>query len=141
MTQACWLMSPQDPDWRRRNIRLPAKRVVGELMARLSADLDGLPSSVRNIVAVVHTNPFEECLQRGPTPDPFDAYEGTTELGVRLAAQSGRRVVCIAGHRHRKLDIEVGGVRVVRSPVGYLNSSDEEDLYARAVASVGMLQF
>jgi hypothetical protein len=47
-------------------------------------------------------------------------------------------VTCICGHRHRQLDLTIRGVRVLRSPVGYLEPSDEplEELAAKALGCV-----
>ena len=72
-------------------------------------------------------------------PDFFDAYEGCTRVGEVLGRCATRRAVTvISGHRHKSLDILEDGVRVVRSPVGYLNDF-QGDYRAKAAEVIGLI--
>ena len=99
---------------------------VAEVFAKIvfffEQDIEQIANQVSKIVAVIRTNPFSDCILPKESPDPFDAYEGSARLGQLLGGCTQQQgVLCICGHRHKALDITVSGVRVVRSPVGYLN--------------------
>jgi hypothetical protein len=135
---AVWLRDPHAADWRLRSRRLSNADVFARIRTLFEQDLQRL-AAARAIVAVLHTGPFAECLTRKPQPDPFDAYEGSLALGELLARAAARGpVTCICGHRHRPLDVSVQGVRVVRSPVGYLDDvpGSLEEVAAGAVGLV-----
>jgi hypothetical protein len=120
--RAAWLRYPHSEDWRRRRLRLSAWEVCTKLAKSLEAECQSLAGRISNLVAVIHTNPFRSCISPAITPDPFDAYEGSVRLGellVRFGAHHD--ILCICGHRHKRLDINEAGIRVVRSPVGYLD--------------------
>jgi len=120
--RAAWLRYPQSKDWRQRRLRLCAGEVCAKLAGALEAECQHIVGRATKLVVVIHTNPFRSCLLPGIKPDPFDAYEGSVHLGellVRFGAQ--REVLCICGHRHQPLDMTEAGIRVVRSPVGYLD--------------------
>ena len=105
----------------------------------LASHLETVSPTVQKMVAVVHTNPFEACIERKPVLDPFDAYEGSTRIGEILGRYAdSHQVVVLCGHRHRRLDIREKGIRVLRSPVGYLQRF-EGDLSRKAVEVVGVL--
>jgi Calcineurin-like phosphoesterase len=137
---ACWLMAPGDPNWRKRRIRLSDRRVCEMLQSRLDADLRAISTTTRSVVAVVHTSAFLECVERSPTADPFNAYAGSTHIGEMLSslAQSAP-AYCISGHLHEPLDTTVDGVRVLRSPVGYIENF-RGDLRERAEEAIGLVE-
>lgn len=136
---AAWLRYPASDDWRKRTLRLTDAEVCKSMQDSLDRDLASLPRAVEKIIAVVHTCPFEGCIERRTLPDPFDAYEGSSSIGEILSRYSGRHeVVAICGHRHSYLDIVENGVRVVRRPVGYLNRFDG-DIRQKANEVVGVL--
>ena len=120
--RAAWLRHPHSEDWRQRRLRLSAREVCAKLVKSLEAECQSIAGRVSKIVAVIHTNPFRSCISPAITPDPFDAYEGSVHLG-ELLAQLGARyeVLCICGHRHQPLDTREAGIRVIRTPVGYLD--------------------
>ena len=118
-----WLADRNADDWKRRSVRLDPVAVFEEIFRRFVSDLRETQPRAERLLVVLHTNPFLECLRHRDPPDPFDAYEGAIRLGdelVRVAASTP--TVCFCGHRHTALDTVVRGVRVVRSPVGYLDS-------------------
>jgi len=120
--RAAWLRYPLSKDWRQRRLRLPAWEVCAKLRGALEAECQRIVGRVTKLVVVIHTNPFRSCLVPGIKPDPFDAYEGSVHLGellVRFGVQ--HEVLCICGHRHQPLDMTESGIRVIRSPVGYLD--------------------
>lgn len=139
VTAAAWLRDPEASDWRRRRQESSAREVFEKLLALLQSDIRAIPDNARCLVALVHTNPFVECLSRGDEPDPFDAYEGSERIGRLLAEQARNRpVYCLCGHRHRKLDLRIHGVRVLRSPVGYLENfeGDHAELARNVVGTL-----
>jgi hypothetical protein len=139
VTNAVWLNSPDAADWRLRTRRLSNIDVFSRVCELLSKDLQQV-SEARTVVAVLHTCPFVEGLIRKPVPDPFDAYEGSTALGDLLAGIAEHRpVVAICGHRHQPLDVVVRGVRLLRSPVGYLKPSGEP-MEEVAASTIGVVE-
>jgi hypothetical protein len=136
---AAWLARPEARDWQLRRQRLTTADVFDRVFGLLVKDLEAL-AGVRAMIAVVHTNPFMECIERKAEPDPFDAYEGRAALGELLARHAARvPVTCICGHWHRPLDLTARGVRVLRRPLGYLDRSTTsvEEL---ATDAVGLLE-
>ncbi|UWZ86969.1 metallophosphoesterase [Occallatibacter riparius] len=137
---AVWLREPHSPDWKRRMLRFRDEDICSDLLKELGHDLDAIASQVERMVAIVHTTPFEACVERSTIPDPFDAYQGSARLGevlTRFERTHGVAVIC--GHIHASLKLTVGGVRVLRSPVGYLQSFDG-DYYAKAREAVGLFE-
>lgn len=136
---AVWLSSPDATDWRLRSRRLSNREVFGRIYELFSEDLAHVVQA-HTMLAVLHTCPFVEGIIRKADPDPFDAYEGSTALGNLLAGLAEHRpVVAICGHRHQRIDTVIRGVRLVRSPVGYLKPSDES-LDQIAASSIGVLE-
>ena len=122
-----WLRDPHAADWRKRRLRISDLEVCEKMRNELGRDLERITSQASKLVAVIHTAPVESALERGSVPDPFDAYEGSKEIGTLLKEFALRRdLVAICGHRHRPLDVEEGGIRVVRSPIGYLNGTPSD---------------
>lgn len=125
--QAAWLRDPQAADWRRRRLRVSDIEVCEKMRNELDRDLQRIASQASKLVVVVHTAPIESALERRSVPDPFDAYEGSIEIGLLLKELASRRdLVVICGHRHRPLDVEEGDIRVVRSPIGYLDGTSTD---------------
>ena len=140
LSRAAWLRNPDAEDWRQRRATLTSREVFARVLALLEEDLAAVRSDVNALVAVLHTAPFAECLERKEPADPFDAYEGSAALGRLLARRAKLRLTwCICGHRHRPLDLLVEGVRVVRCPVGYLDGA-VEDLGQVAGRSIGVIE-
>jgi predicted phosphohydrolase len=136
---AAWLRYPASDDWRKRRLLLTDAEVCRSMQDTLDHDLASLPGTVEKIIAVVHTCPFEGCVERKIQPDPFDAYEGSSHIGEILSRYSDRHeIVAICGHRHSYLDMVENGVRVVRRPVGYLNEFDG-DFRQKANEVIGLL--
>jgi hypothetical protein len=139
--RAAWLKFPNSKNWHARRLKLSTSGVFEKIITGLEQDLQAVSNRVSRLVAVLHTNPFPQCLLPKDCPDPFDEYEGSDRLGQILCAWArDREIVCICGHRHRFLDITVRGVRTVRSPVGYLEEF-KGDLAAKAAESVGLIEF
>ena len=40
-----------------------------------------IPDDVRKVLIVLHTAPFKECIIPNDEPSPFDAYEGSSQIG------------------------------------------------------------
>jgi Icc-related predicted phosphoesterase len=106
----------------------------------LRRDLQQVADQVSKLVVVIHTAPLERALERGEVPDPFDAYEGSSEFGELLKAFAQQReIVVICGHRHAHLDIEENGMRVLRNPIGYLNR-EVKDYVNQARKAIAVFQ-
>ena len=137
---AVWLRNPNSPDWRTRKLRLSHTEIFSLILESLQQDLDQIPSGASKVAVALHTAPFVSCIERKPKPDFFDAYEGSQQLGellTRLAAS--RPITVISGHRHKPLDITENGIRVLRSPVGYLNNF-QGDYRAKAAEVIGSIE-
>lgn len=60
-------------------------------------------------------------------PSPFDAYEGSAQIGEFIKTISeDREISIICGHRHKKLFLDMGNIKLYRSPVGYLDKSQKD---------------
>lgn len=136
---ASWLRDPHAVDWRRRRARIDDIQVCKTMREELGRDLQQIAGQVSKLVVAIHTAPIERALERSAVPHPFEAYEGSMEHGILLKEfASQRRLVVICGHRHRPLDIEEDGIRVMRNPIGYLNRAITD--YARqACEGIAML--
>jgi predicted phosphohydrolase len=136
---AAWLREPNSSNWRIRKLRLSDRQICSLMVASLQRDLERIPSGIAKVVVALHTSPFLSCIERKQVPDFFDAYEGCTLLGEVLGRCATRcAVTVISGHRHKPLDITENGVRVVRSPVGYLNEF-QGDYRAKAAEVIGLV--
>ena len=119
---ASWLRDPHAVHWRRRRAWIDDIEVCKTMREELARDLQQIASQVSKLVVAIHTAPIERALERSAVPDPFEAYEGSMEHGILLKEFACQRsLVVICGHRHRPLDIEEDGIRVMRNPIGYLN--------------------
>jgi len=128
MHYAHWLRSPDASDWRDRRIELPTPQVFERVFDLFREKVGEILGRTQELVAVVHTTPFGECVKKGETPDPFNAYGGSERLGEFLAELAeARPVTCLSGHEHTPLDMSVNGVRVLRAPVGYLRGPSRDD--------------
>jgi len=136
---AAWLQEPNSSNWRIRKLRLSDHQICSLMVASLQRDLERIPSEIAKVIVALHTSPFLSCIERKQRPDFFDAYEGCTRLGEVLGRCATRcAVTVISGHRHKPLDITENGVRVVRSPVGYLNDF-QGDYRAKAAEVIGVV--
>lgn len=139
MRYAAWLSDPHSKYWRRRQLRINDAEVCAKMRGDLRRDLEQIAGQISKIVVVVHTAPVESALERGSVPDPFDAYEGSTEIGTLLKEfATKRKLVAICGHRHRPVDIEEDGIRIVRNPIGYL-TAEPADYLCQAREGIAML--
>lgn len=138
---AVWLREPNSEDWRRRRLRRTNREVCRTMLGELEMDLNKLGGRVLKAVAAVHTNPFCSCIERKVTPDPFDAYEGSVRLGELLVKfRRHYEILAMCGHRHQPLDITDTGIRVVRSPIGYLDGFDG-DYRSKASEAISVFDF
>jgi len=125
--KAAWLRDPHSRNWKRRRLRVSDVEVCEKMRSELSRDLEKIKEQASELVVAIHTAPIESALERGSVPDPFDAYEGSIEIGTLLkkfAAQ--RNLVAICGHKHKPLDVHEDGIRVMRSPIGYLDAASTD---------------
>jgi len=137
---AAWLREPNSSNWRMRKLRLSDLQICSLMIASLQRDLEQIPSEITKVAVALHTSPFLSCIDRKQVPDFFDAYEGCTRLGEILGrCATQRAVTVISGHRHKRLDVTESGVRIVRSPVGYLNDF-RGDYRAKAAEVIGLVE-
>jgi Calcineurin-like phosphoesterase len=138
--EVAWLAHRNAADWRLRSRKVDTLALFEELFGRFVSDLAVVRPSMEKLFTVLHTNPFIECLGDRNPPDPFDAYAGATRLGEKLARVATEvPTICICGHRHDPLDIIVKNVRVLRSPLGYLDGF-QGDLEERAAQCVRLFE-
>mgnify|MGYP001823755483 CR=1 FL=1 len=139
MRYAHWLRQPDSPDWRRRRERLTTPEVFERVFDLLRTKVGEVLDQTEQLIAVLHTTPFSACVNSTTTPDPFAAYGGSDKLGELLVELStARQVHCLCGHQHSPIDVTVNGVRVLRSPVGYLHGPPS-DCAGKAEEALGIL--
>jgi len=135
-----WLRDHEASDWHRRRLRLKHNEVFEKIFGLFREDAGTGTDGARAVLAVIHTSPFAECIERPSKPDPFNAYEGSARLGDFLAEMTGRTpVTAICGHRHGPFDGTIDGVRVHRRVLGYLKEFDG-DLNDKAAEAVGVVE-
>ncbi|MCP4135107.1 MAG: hypothetical protein GY754_29325 [bacterium] len=124
---AVWLKNPGSPNWRERRTQYSSNKVFSLFFQQLQTALEEIPPSIKNIIIVLHMAPFRDCIIPKETPDPFDAYEGSSKLGEYIETIPGdKHISIICGHRHKKLILEKGNITVYRSPVGYLKKNETD---------------
>lgn len=135
-----FLKYPANVDWRLRRHKYSNDEVFSIFYDELKEMFKSLDDKIRRVITAIHTAPFAECISPKEEPCPFDAYEGSTKLGELLLEESNKRdIYLIIGHRHRKLYLEKGRVKLYRSPVGYL-LEEEPDLAALAEEKLGLFE-
>ncbi|OPZ94000.1 MAG: hypothetical protein BWY74_00917 [Firmicutes bacterium ADurb.Bin419] len=78
---------------------------------------------------------YVKCINQKDEPSPFDAYEGSSQIGEFIKTISkDREISVICGHRHKKLFLDMGNIKLYRSPVGYLDKSQTD--YERIAGEV-----
>ena len=93
---------------------------------RFETDLETQIISIRDevsrIVVVTHHVPFRACIQyRGELPwDFFRAFMGSEYLGTQCL-QEPLVTHALFGHTHEALDMQIGSVRAISAPIGYLH--------------------
>lgn len=124
---AVWLKYPDSPSWKVRLKTLSNNSVFELLLDELKNSVQKIPSDIRKVLVVLHTAPFKECIIPKSEPSPFDAYEGGTQIGefIKTISES-REISVICGHRHKKLFLDMGNIKLYRSPVGYLDKSQTD---------------
>lgn len=133
---AVWLRAPNSPNWKERLRTFNNNAVFEQLFYELKAVVQQIPNSIKQLLIVLHTAPFKECILTGDVPSPFDAYEGSVQIGEFISdVAKDRSVSVICGHRHKKLFLHMGNVKVYRSPVGYLDKwqTDYERIAKEAI--------
>ncbi|KNY26397.1 metallophosphoesterase [Pseudobacteroides cellulosolvens] len=124
---AVWLKSPNSSYWKDRLKALTNNMVFEMLFDELKNSVQNMPDNIGKLLVVLHTAPFKECIIPKDEPSPFDAYEGSTKIGEFIKSVSkNREVSIIFGHRHKKLFLDMGNIKLYRSPVGYLGESQTD---------------
>ncbi len=95
--------------------------VARRFEADLEAQIISIRDEVSRIVVVTHHVPFRECLRyRGELPwDFFRAFMGSEALGTQCL-QEPLVTHALFGHTHQALDMQIGSVRAISAPIGYL---------------------
>jgi len=73
------------------------------------------------IVFIIHTVPFPDCIIPSEKLSPFDAYEGSIKIGEiikTIADKKDIRIIC--GHHHGKLFLQKDNIKIYCSPFGRL---------------------
>jgi hypothetical protein len=135
-----WLRKSDNQTWFQRRSKLSAPEVFELHFSRVSQDLSNVAPRAQSLVAITHTLPFVECLGRSEVPDPFDAYQGSTRLGAKLVEVAQKiPVTCVCAHKHRPFFGQIQGIRVLRSPLGYLDTF-KGDLLDKAMQCVSIFE-
>ena len=95
--------------------------VARRFEAALKAQIVAVRDDVSRIIVVTHHVPFRACIRyRGELPwDFFRAFMGSQRLGT-LCLEEPCVTHVLFGHTHQALDMQVGSVRAICAPVGYL---------------------
>lgn len=124
---AVWLKNPDSTNWKERLKAFSNKSLFEMLLEELKSSILKIPDDIRKVLIVLHTAPFKECIIPYDNPSPFDAYEGSSKIGEFIKAVSrDREISIICGHRHKKLLLDMGNIKLYRSPVGYLDKSQKD---------------
>lgn len=124
---AVWLKSPDSPNWKERLKTLSNNSLFEMLFSELKNTVQKIPDDITKVIIVLHTAPFKECIIPKDEPSPFDAYEGSSKIGEFIRTISkDREIRIICGHRHKKLFLNMGNIKLYRSPVGYLEKSQTD---------------
>ncbi len=124
---AVWLKNPDSTSWRERLKTFSNNSVFVMLLEELKNSVQKIPDNIRKVLIVLHTAPFKECIIPKGEPSPFDAYEGSAQIGGFIKSISeDREISIICGHRHKKLFLDMGNIKLYRSPVGYLDKSQKD---------------
>ena len=137
-----WLKDRNSPDWRKRQEKLGNREIFSNVFSRFKAVLSLIPDSINKIVVVSHTSPGLESYPGSGDPDPFDAYDGSIEIGSYIKKVFPDKRVCfVVGHRHDRTELMIDeNIRLYRAPVGYLRE-DVDDLTATVLRRIGSFQF
>lgn len=124
---AVWLKAPNSSYWKDRLKALTNNMVFEMLFGELKNLVQNIPDNIEKLLIVLHTAPFRECIIPKDEASPFDAYEGSTKIGEFIKSISkNMEVSIICGHRHKKLFLDMGNIKLYRSPVGYLDKSQTD---------------
>ncbi len=124
---AVWLKYPDSPSWKERLKTFSNSSLFEVLLDELKNSVQKIPDDIKKVLFVLHTAPFKECIIPKGEPSPFDAYEGSSQIGEFIKTISKEREVSIiCGHRHKQLFLDMGNIKLYRSPVGYLDKSQTD---------------
>ncbi len=127
---ACWndisaLIEGEPGPFRRSDVD-----VARDFMVRLDSDLDTLAnnSEVNEIVVATHHPPFSALVGGLPgEKNGYGSFMGSEEMGKMLLHHPKVSTV-LCGHLHEKRDIMVEQLRVICSPMGYLNRDQRKPM-------------
>ncbi len=107
--------------------------VTRRLVAKLCKQFTVLREEVSRIIVVTHHVPFRECIRyHGELPwDFFRAFMGSVRFGA-ICLQEPLVTHVLFGHTHRQIDMDIGSVRALCAPVGYLHEEPPCGLQAYA---------
>lgn len=124
---AIWLKNSDSPNWKDRLKTMSNISLFEMLFNEFKNSVHKIPDDIRKVLIVLHTAPFKECIIPKDEPSPFDAYEGSSQIGEYIKMISkDREISVICGHRHNKLFLDMGNIKLHRSPVGYLDKSQTD---------------
>ncbi len=144
MRRAWWLKQPVDKLSRPKRDRLckPDGEVCDEMIDSLVKQADALSSEgVTRIIAVIHHLPFSRMVKyiNDLSWDFFATFLGSERLGEALL-RNERISHAICGHTHHKVDITVGHIRALTSPIGYTNEWGTDDIHRRVADRLQILE-
>lgn len=113
------------------------QKVAKKFEDHLSTHINSIEDKVERIVVVSHHVPFRQCMQyRGVlSTDYFHAFMGSKGIG-EICSQESLVTHVFFGHLHETVDQMINNLRVVCSPVGYLNELPLDGLQTYAKQSL-----
>lgn len=107
--------------------------VTRRFEAQLRKQICAIREEVSRIIVVTHHVPFRECIRYlGELPwDFFRAFMGSNRFG-EICLQEPLITHVLFGHTHRPIDTDIGCVRALCAPIGYLHEEPPLGLQAYA---------
>lgn len=144
MRRAWWLKRPIDKMSHPRRDRLCKTdgEVCAEMIDSLTKQADELSADgVTRIIAVIHHLPFSRMANyiNDLSWDFFATFLGSERMGEALL-RNERVSHALCGHTHHKVDITIGHIRALTSPIGYIDEWRGADIPARVADRLRILE-
>jgi hypothetical protein len=116
--------------------RLRDPEVCHGMVTTLESHLQAVEDHVDQIIAVVHTLPFQQTLPRSDPPYYLDAFTGSEKLGTTLSAHP-KVTHHIGAHKHLNGDWTIGNIQSHRRALGRAEGETPlDDLIGRSLGLI-----
>ncbi len=144
MRRAWWLKQPIGKIQKPQRDRLcrPDGEICAEMIDALMKQADKVSADgVARIIAVIHHVPFKRMVKyiNDLSWDFFATFLGSERMGEALLSNT-RISHAICGHTHHKVDLTVGHLRALTSPVGYIDEWGTAEINDRVTDRLQVLE-